>query len=121
MKFKTEDVLGLYSGRLLGNIGGIYEAANYLSGQTVFTHMIPKVHDRVKPILERRFPELAEVDFSDVTPSNVSEKLASYREKFGDEMDLKGLEGCIEKVSFAEGLNPEKVIVVVAPEENLRN
>lgn len=40
--FPTLDVLGATSGFLLADMGGIYQVLNFMTGQDLFTHQLPR-------------------------------------------------------------------------------
>lgn len=56
--FPTTVVITLYTGRLCCNIQDVCEALNYLTGEDVFTHQIPRVLREVQPFMLEMFPQL---------------------------------------------------------------
>lgn len=58
--FHISDVLTVTTGRLLSNrhIEGAYSILNFLTGDSVFTHQIPRAMDECGPWLRAQFPQL---------------------------------------------------------------
>lgn len=60
-EFQLADVLGVTTGKLLGEMGGLYEILNWLTNDELFTHQLPRARDECLPWLLHWFPELAKV------------------------------------------------------------
>lgn len=58
--FHISDVLSVTTGRLVSSrhMDGIYDLLNFLTGDSIYTHQIPRVMDECKPWLRAQFPEL---------------------------------------------------------------
>lgn len=56
--FPTADVLSTITGRLMGEIGGVYEVLNWMTGESVFTHQIPRISREAVPVVLTLHPEL---------------------------------------------------------------
>jgi len=85
-KFHLGDLLSVTTGRLLSptHIDGVYDILNYMTGDNLCTHQLPRVGDECKPILLEQHPWLAEVDFSCVNRDNWREFLADMVAKYGE-------------------------------------
>ena len=46
--FPTLDVLGATSGFLLADMGGIYQVLNFMTGQDLFTHQLPRAMESAR-------------------------------------------------------------------------
>jgi hypothetical protein len=59
--FPLGDVLSVTTGRFLSSrgMGGIYEILNYMTGDNLFTHQLPRAMDECAPWLLRRYPHLS--------------------------------------------------------------
>lgn len=59
--FPLGDVLSITTGRFLSSRGmdGIYEILNYMTGDNLFTHQLPRAIDECAPWLLRRYPHLS--------------------------------------------------------------
>jgi hypothetical protein len=58
--FPLGDVLSITTGKLLSesHVGGIYEILNYMTGESLYTHQLPRAAEVCKPVLLARFPSL---------------------------------------------------------------
>lgn len=58
--FHISDVLSVTTGLLVGSrhIDGVYEILNFLTGDSVYTHQIPRVMKECDPWLRAQFPRL---------------------------------------------------------------
>lgn len=59
-KFHISDVLSVTTGRLVStrHIDGIYDILNFLTGDKLFTHALPRASGECKPWLKAQFPQL---------------------------------------------------------------
>lgn len=66
--FPLGTVLSITTGYLLApnGIGGVYEILNFMTGDNLYTHQLPRVGRECAPYLLKQFPALAspEVDFA---------------------------------------------------------
>ena len=60
-KFHLGDVLSITTGRLVSprHIDGVYDILNFMTGDNLFTHQLPRASDECKPYLVAQFPQLA--------------------------------------------------------------
>jgi hypothetical protein len=59
-QFHISDVLSVTTGRLVSTrrIGGVYDVLNFLTGDELYTHQLPRASDECKPWLRTQFPAL---------------------------------------------------------------
>lgn len=59
-RFHVGDVLSVLTGRIHGpnGIGGVYEILNHMTGQSLFTHQLPRAAEACRPFLAATFPGL---------------------------------------------------------------
>ena len=59
-QFHISDVLSVTTGRLVSSrhIDGIYEILNFLTGDELFTHQLPRAMRECEPWLRMQFPQL---------------------------------------------------------------
>lgn len=59
-KFHISDVLSVTTGRLVSSrhMDGIYEILNFLTGDNLFTHQLPRAMRECEPWLKMQFPQL---------------------------------------------------------------
>lgn len=56
--FPSIDVLSTVTGRLMGDIRGVYQVLNWMTGESVFTSQIPHIRLEAVPVLIARHPAL---------------------------------------------------------------
>jgi hypothetical protein len=58
--FHISDILSVTTGLLVSSrhMEGIYDILNFLTGDNLFTHQLPRAMDECKPWLRTQFPEL---------------------------------------------------------------
>lgn len=117
--FPLADVLGTITGRLLGDIGGLYKVCSFMSGEPVWTHQLPRVCQEVQPVVLRQHPQLGPViaEAEAVTRENWTEMLAGWRERFGETLTLTAMSQdeheSIDPISeAAEMIHPSRILVV---------
>ncbi len=59
-EFHISDVLTVTTGRLVSSrhMDGVYAVLNFLTGDNLFTHQLPRVMDQCRPWLRTQFPAL---------------------------------------------------------------
>jgi hypothetical protein len=89
-RFHIGDVLSVTTGRLvsLDHMDGIYNILNWMTGESLMTHQLPRAMDECGPTLRREFPDL----FIDVPPlsgeADVLTWLASLEPTLGTHRDV---------------------------------
>jgi hypothetical protein len=118
-RFDTADALGAITGVLLSKIDGIYEVCNYASGESVFTHQLPRVGSDLQVGIVKRRPDLgvAVEESKQVTGQNYKDWLAKWRDRYGDTIEIFPLSADeherIDPLSeLAEKIHPSKILVV---------
>ncbi|MCO5080916.1 MAG: hypothetical protein M9955_04570 [Rhizobiaceae bacterium] len=117
--FPTAAVLSVVTGSLLCDIGQVYEVLNFMTGESVYTHQLPRISREATPVLLARRPELqAAIDEADqVNPENWQAWLATWVERYGETMAVPrmtiGQHERIDPLSeLAEKVHPSRIIVV---------
>jgi len=90
-KFHLGDILSITTGRLVSprHMDGVYEILNFLTGDNLLTHQLPRASHECKPYLLQQFPQLAEVDASSVNTENYKQWLSEQVAKYGEEFEVK--------------------------------
>ncbi|MDP1689462.1 MAG: hypothetical protein Q8L47_05055, partial [bacterium] len=106
-KFHLGDVLTITTGRLVSprHIDGVYDILNFMTGDNLFTHQLPRAMDECKPYLFAQFPQFAMPEIQDritqldkmlktkdgkAEPKKlVADWLAKQVEKYGKIFDVK--------------------------------
>lgn len=119
--FPTADVLSTITGRLMGSIGGVYEVLNWMTGESVFTHQIPRISQEAQPVLVAAHPELAAaiVEADQVTPDNYRDWLTLWLDRYGPTIDVPRFNADqherIDPLSeLAETVSPDRIVVIGA-------
>lgn len=62
-EFHLGDILSVTTGLLVSpsHIGGVYDILNWMTGDNLFTHQLPRAAEECKPELLRQHPDLAKV------------------------------------------------------------
>lgn len=84
-EFPTADVLSTITGVLVSPIGGVYEVLNWMTGESVYTHQIPRICKEAIPVLLKTYPELAQArdEAKAVMPENWQRWLAVWLDRYG--------------------------------------
>lgn len=121
--FHVSDVLSITTGRLLStrHMEGVYEILNFMTGDNLFTHQLPRAAEACKPALLAQYPHLVDlvepdaIINADTLPGWVAKQVA----KFGETLPVTPLaawqpEGAIQELS--EMIPGKDVTVIVVPE-----
>ena len=60
--FSLAAVLNVTTGRMLTEMDDIYKLLGHMTGDSPFTHQLPRFADECKPVLYEMFPELVQVE-----------------------------------------------------------
>lgn len=55
----TLGLLGVVDGRLMGDIGDVYQVISHFIGRDAFTHELPMFAEKVRPMILASFPDMA--------------------------------------------------------------
>lgn len=91
--FPLGTVLSITTGRLLApnGVGGIYEILNWMTGDNLYTHQLPRVMRECAPFLLKQFPALADVDVSNVTSDNWGAFMNDLAQRYPADFEVKKL------------------------------
>ena len=84
-------VLSVTSGVLVAPIGDLYEILNWMTGESLMTHQLPRASRDCAPVLLAAHPMLRSVDASGVTPETWEAWLAEQVSAFGERLDVPKL------------------------------
>lgn len=91
-RFHLGDVISITHDRLVSpsHIDGIYAILNFLTGENLFTHQLPRASESCKSHLLKLIPALKELTIADgeITKENHKEWLNSKVEIYGEWHDL---------------------------------
>lgn len=121
--FELGDILSVTTGKLVSTSGkypieGVYAILNYMTGESLFTHQLPRVSEEAGPIILRQHPQLAEVDASGVNSENWRAWLDEQIARFGASLPItpmtKDEHEYREPLSeMAETIHPSRIIPIV--------
>ena len=94
--FHVSDILSVTTGRLVSihHMDGVYDVLNFMTGQSLMTHALPRAKKEIAPVILEQHPALATVDASFCTPENHREWLSatirvlSEQHGIGEEVEL---------------------------------
>lgn len=119
-EFPTCDVLSTVTGRLVGKMGGIYEVLNWMTGESVFTHQLPRISKEARPVVVAAHPALQQAvdEAEQVTQENWKEWLQTWEDRYGPTIAVpKFGADAHERIDpmseLAEKVHPDKIIPVV--------
>lgn len=93
MKFPTHAVIGVTTGKLLGDIDGIYRVMSFMLGRPSFTHELAYYGKRAEVLIRRSLPSLpGEFAATHVNKDNFKECLAAWEREFGESFGILKLE-----------------------------
>lgn len=84
-EFPTRDVLSTITGRLMGDMGGVYEVLNYMTGESVFTHQLPRIGREAVPVVVAVHPQLQQAidEAEQVTQENYLQWRQTWEDRYG--------------------------------------
>jgi hypothetical protein len=93
--FHLGDILSVTTGRLVapGHIQAVHGLLDFMTGDTLFTHQLPRACDECAPDLLRQHPDLADVPLPErfESPDEVGPWLAEQVARFGEYIDVAPL------------------------------
>jgi hypothetical protein len=125
-EFDIGDVLSVTTGVLLcpvngsrtSPIQGVYDILNYMTGDNLYTHQLPRVRKEAAPVILARHPQLATIEIPEfASPDDVPAFVAALREKYGaafavPRMNADQHERIDPLSELAEKVEPSKIIIV---------
>jgi hypothetical protein len=120
--FDLGDVISISDGRLVSPrlMGGVYDILNFMTGDNLYTHQLPRAWRVCQPAILAQHPQLANVETETVLgPHNIASWLAVQKRLFGETLSIAPLARQawtqIDPLLEAEALvGKERVISVAA-------
>lgn len=119
--FPTADALSAITGVIVSEkkIGAVYEVLNWMSGESLFTHQLPRVCGEAQAAAIKLQPalEAACKEAEQVTTENWREWAATWVDRYGETITLPKMGADdherIDPISeIAEKIPPERIMVV---------
>jgi len=126
-EFHIGDILSVTTGRLVSprHIDGVYDILNFMTGDSLFTHQLPRACDECAPRLLEQHPQLADVevpgDFGGSAEA-VADWLETQMAWLGRELPVTALEAAdhtyVDPITELHQMAPHaKIIAVEVPPE----
>lgn len=119
--FHVGDVLSAATGRLVSprGIGGVYDVLNWMAGESVYTHQLPRISRESAPVILAAHPGLQAAfdEVEQVNRDNWREWLATWVARYGEMIAVPRMTIAeherIDPISeLAELVHPDKIVVV---------
>jgi hypothetical protein len=90
-EFHIGGILSITTGCLVSprRMEGVYDILNFLSGDNLMTHQLPRVSREMAPRLKAQHPQLATISGDDVTSENHGDWLAARIAEFGEALPVR--------------------------------
>jgi hypothetical protein len=120
-EFPTGAVLSVVTDILVSenHIEGVYQVLNFMTGESLFTHQLPRVGREAKPVILAARPDLqAAIDESEqVNADNWRDWLATWKARYGEtiavpQMTIAQHERIDALSELAEKVSPDKIVVL---------
>ena len=88
--FHISDILSITTGRMLStrHVEGVYDILNFMTGDNLFTHQLPRAANICKPHLLKQFPQLKDVRDGGVNADNIDEFISLMIHDFGEWLEV---------------------------------
>lgn len=94
--FHVGDIISITSGRLVSprHMDGIYDIIKYMTGDSLFTHQLPRVAEECEGPLGTQHPDLVEVEIPDGLddPALFKSFIKTLEQRYGKTRPVKPLE-----------------------------
>lgn len=106
---------------LVGDIGDIYGLLNFMTGDNLFTHQLPRAAGECKPALLAQHPQLGDVDVPELPDADAyMTYLANLEKVLGAELAVTPLDAGAHKhinplTELADMMPGKPIITVIAP------
>jgi hypothetical protein len=119
--FHIGDILSITGDKLVSPrlVEGVYDILNFMTGDSLYTHQLPRAMRECRPHLLKQHPELASVDESNVTAETWRAWLDEQIKRFGETLPVTPVPAdsheFIDPVSeLAEMVHPSRIITINA-------
>ena len=121
--FHLGDILSITTGRLvsLDHIGGVYNILNFMTGDNLMTHQLPRASEECAPVLLRQHPDLANVEVPARFDGelDVRQWLSRQVVLFGERRDVAPVDAddhtVIDPIAELAMMRPDVQVIVIEP------
>lgn len=119
--FPIDAVMSTLTGVLVSEngIGGVYEVLNWMTGESVYTHQIPRISHEARPVMIALYPDMqaAIEEAAHVNGQNWRQWLATWTDRYGAEiavpvMNIAEHERIDPMSELAEKVSPDRIITI---------
>ncbi|MEU9218964.1 hypothetical protein AB0D47_20710 [Streptomyces sp. NPDC048376] len=116
--FPLSDILSVTTELLLSrrHMDGLYEILGYMTGESLFTHQLPRANDTCKPVLLQQHPQLEGIaPPQGLDVPDLMAWLANAEREYGETLPVQPLTAWAHQDPIEElcdMVGPEKVFVV---------
>jgi len=122
--FHIGDILTITTGRLVSprHVDGIYDICNFMTGDNLYTHQLPRAMGECAPSLREQFPDLAAITVpEDLSGEDaVSAWVAGQVQAHGETREVAPLPAAghthIDPITEMRKMAPHAEIIAVVPE-----
>lgn len=120
-------LLSAYTGVLVKVRDDSFEAMglllDFMTGDTLYTHQLPRAADEVRPYLLDQFPWLAQIDASGLTSENINDRYRQWVEQYGEMHTVRPIpkddHDIIDPIEELRGMmNPHAEIIIIDPDSD---
>lgn len=118
-EFPTAKVLSAITGTLVCEIGGVYEVLNWMTGESLFTHQLPRVGREARTACVLYRPELQTAcdDAKEINRNNWQSWLETWTARYGEtiaipRLGIKEHEPIDAMSELAERAHPDRIIKI---------
>ena len=123
-QFHIGDVISVTSGRLVSkdHVGGVYNILNWMTGDNLFTHQLPRASREAEPFLKAQHPELgAEMPWDTIDSRETADAyLESLYPKYGEFVAVEKIPSedhtQIDPIAELKMMRPDATILTVGDE-----
>lgn len=119
--FPVDAVMSTITGILVAEsgIGSVYEVLNWMTGESVYTHQIPRISSEAVPVMLAVYPDMQTAidEAEQVNGENWRDWLATWTERYGAEiavpvMNIAEHERIDPASELAEKVHPDRIITI---------
>lgn len=117
-KFKLESVLSAVRGILLCPIGDVYDVLNFLTGDNLYTHQLPRAGEICQAPVFAQHPFLKDIVLDGINRQNWKERLDEIKSKYPNEVELSPIQNWEHKDPIGElqdMVGDKPIAIVQAP------